>query len=172
MDKEKLKVMIEKINKFREYLDYIEEHYSNVQKAWKIINKKCKGKSFRFMGDDFIWHNIDKNVKMHDMSKLSTEEFTQYRQYFFPCDYESKNEDIFNKAWEHHKSNNTHHWQNWVSNKLDEHCLVEMIIDWMAMGMKFNDTAKSYYEKNKSEINLPKWAIDLMYEIFECVYSE
>lgn len=37
--------MIEKIKKFREYLDYIEEHYNNVQKAWALINEKCRLKN-------------------------------------------------------------------------------------------------------------------------------
>jgi len=45
------------------------------------------------------------------------------------------------------------------------------VIDWVAMGFKFNDTAKEYYEKNKHEINLPDWAIKLMYEIFDCIYT-
>ena len=38
--------MLDKIQKFREYLDYVERHYNNVQKAWKLINgdldmKRC-----------------------------------------------------------------------------------------------------------------------------------
>jgi hypothetical protein len=82
--------MIEKINKFREYLDYIEEHYNNVQKAWKLINEKCQNKNFRFISDDFVWHTIDSEVKQHDMSKLSEQEFTQYRQFFFPSKEEEK----------------------------------------------------------------------------------
>ena len=42
----------------------------------------------------------------------------------------------------------------------------------MAMSLEFGDTAKSYYEKNKGEINLPEWSVKLMYEIFDCVYPE
>ena len=81
-----------------EYLDYIEEHYNNVQEAWKIINDKCQNKGFRFIYDDFVWHTIDSEVKAHDLSKLSPEEFTQYRQFFFPCDGEEKDEALFKKA--------------------------------------------------------------------------
>jgi hypothetical protein len=164
--------MKEKIQKFREYLDYIEEHYNNVQKAWKLINDKCKRKGFRFIYDDFVWHMIDTEVKQHDISKLSEEEFTQYRQYFFPCKDETKDKDLFKKAWEHHKQKNEHHWQTWTKNKgiYSDAYLVMNIVDWVAMGMKFNDTAKAYYEKNKDEINMPEWAIALMYEIFDCIY--
>ena len=39
------------IQKTREYLDYLEEHYNNVQKAWKIIQDKCKDMPFIY--DDF-----------------------------------------------------------------------------------------------------------------------
>ena len=40
-----------KIAKTREYLDYFERHYDNVQKAWALINEKC-GYEFRYlMGD-------------------------------------------------------------------------------------------------------------------------
>ena len=42
----------------------------------------------------------------------------------------------------------------------------------MAMGYEFGDTAKEYYENNKAKIDLPKWAIDEMYKIFDIVYPE
>jgi len=38
--------MLERIKKTREYLDYIEEHYMNVQKAWKELQQKCKEMRF------------------------------------------------------------------------------------------------------------------------------
>ena len=168
-------MMVEKIKKFHEYLDYIEEHYTNVQIAWALINKKCRGNHFRFMYDDFVWHTIAAAVKDHDLSKLSAEEFTQYRQFFFPCEGEKKDKDLFVRAWAHHKKKNSHHWENWTKNQADDHYadayLVLMVIDWVAMGFKCGDTAQEYYEKNKGEMKLPKWAIKLMYEIFSCVYQ-
>ena len=33
------------------------------------------------------------------------------------------------------------------------------------------DVTKDYYEKNKDKINIPDWAVELMYEIFECIYK-
>jgi len=166
--------MIDKIQKFREYLDYIEEHYNNVQKAWKLINDTCQQKGFRFIYDDFVWHTIDAEVKAHDSSKLSENEFTQYRQFFFPTENETKDKGLFKKAWEHHKEKNEHHWQTWTNkhseNPYSDAFLVMNLVDWVAMGFKFNDTAKGYYEKNKHEIELPEWAIKLMYEIFDCIY--
>jgi len=162
------------LQKFREYLDYIERHYDNVQKAWELINKKCSN-DFKFIYDDYVWNCIDSNIKAHDLSKLSKEEFTQYRQYFFPVNDESKDKDLFLSAWDNHKSKNPHHWQNWTNddtlNSYDQLIyFIENIVDWVAMGFEFGDTAKSYYEENTGDINLPDWAVELMYKIFNCIY--
>lgn len=170
------KEVLEKIKKFREYLDYIERHYNNVQKAWKLIQEKCEGKGFVFMYDDWRWFNIDSDVMNHDLSKLSEHEFTQYRQWFFPTEEEkeTRSKELFLKAWEHHKANNLHHWQSWTKEKESHDSdvyVVQMIVDWVAMSYEFGDTAKEYYEKNKEEIELPQWAIDLMYKIFDCIYD-
>ena len=166
--------MKEIIQKFREYLDYIEEHYDNVQEAWKLLNEKCDN-SFQFISDDYIWHSIDQNVKNHDLSKLSKEEFTQYRQFFFPVDGAEKDKSLFDSAWTNHKEQNPHHWENWTVNYKDHPYaiiyLVENIVDWVAMGFKFGDTAKEFYEKNKENIKLPKWAIEEMYKIFDKIYT-
>jgi len=163
-----------KIAKTREYLDYFERHYDNVQMAWALINEKCQNKGFRFMSDDFVWYTIDSDVKLHDESKLSEYEFTQYRNWFFPADNEIKDERGYLSAWEHHKRNNAHHWQNWTetqsANPYADAYLVMNIVDWVAMGFEFGDTAKSYYEKNQAKIELPQWAIALMYKIFDCIY--
>lgn len=170
----KNQAMLDTIQKFRDYLNYIERHYNNVQKAWELINEKCQGKGFRFMYDDFVWHTIKEDVINHDTSKLSSEEFTQYRQYFFPTKTEQRDKDLFTSAWEHHKEHNSHHWQTWTIKYKDniyaDAFLVMMIVDWVAMGFEFGDTAKEYYEKNKNEIQLPEWAIELMYQIFDCIY--
>ena len=48
--------------------------------------------------------------------------------------------------------------------------LIMSIVDWVAMGIKFNESAKHHYEKNKTHIKLPEWAIKEMYKIFDCIY--
>lgn len=165
--------MKEKIQKFREYLDYVERHYDNVQKAWKEVQDKCS--DMRFIHDDYVFGCIDRHVKCHDLSKLSQEEFTQYRQFFYPTKGEVKDKELMNQGWQNHLLKNDHHWQTWTTKDYfspyaQEIYLVENIIDWMAMGYEFGDTAKDYYEKNKESIKLPDWAIELMYKIFYRVY--
>lgn len=167
--------MEELIDKTREYLDYVERHFFNVKKAWTELNDKCKNSGFNWIDDDFIWSSINENIKIHDKSKLSINEFIQYRQYFYPTGDESPNKDLMNKAWHHHLGHNSHHWQNWTERDYaypnqQLTYLIENICDWMAMGYEFGDTAKEYYDKNKNTIILPDWAVKHMNEIFNIIY--
>lgn len=162
--------MKEQIKKFREYLNYVERHYDNVQVAWYLIKIKCS--DLDFVKDDKIRKQIEDNVKNHDLSKLSKEEFTDYRRYFYPC--QNENKGSIDDAWQHHLDQNQHHWQTWTTENPNREngliFLVENIADWMAMGFEFGDTAQEYYESNKHKIKLPKWAEQEMYKIFERVY--
>ena len=161
---------LELIDKTREYLDYIENHVVNVARAWNELQAKCK--DLRFIYDDYVFHSIDSAVQEHDLSKLSEEEFIEYRRCFYPCGDEPKMK--LGKSWEHHKEHNPHHWENWTADETvylnpfewEVHC-VHMVVDWMAMGYHFNDTAQEYYEKHKDNIKLPDHVVSLIYEIFE-----
>ena len=169
--------MLELLAKTREYLDYVERHYNNVQKAWKELNEKCKNNGFLWLSDDFIWGTINENVKNHDLSKLSRYEFVQYRQFFYPTSTEIKDKKLMEQGWAHHVENNAHHWQYWTQRDYayENQALIyfiENICDWMAMGYEFGDTAKEYYENNKDKIILPEWAIKEMYKIFAIIYPQ
>lgn len=156
------------IQKTREYLDYIERHILNVEKAWKEIQEKCN--DMRFVYDDYVFNRLDSEIIGHDMSKLEKEEF-------YPTELESNTyfkphiENDFNLAWENHKQENSHHWEKWtVTGSYDPYYeeinCAHMVIDWLAMSYEFGDTPRSYYEKNKKNIKLPKWAVSFIYEIF------
>jgi len=68
--------------KTREYLDYLDEHYDNVKKAWKLVQTKCK--DMIFMRDDYMFNEINSAIEWHDMSKLYEPEFSEYRIVFYP----------------------------------------------------------------------------------------
>lgn len=162
-----------KIEKTREYLDYLESHINNVLKAWEVLKRTCK--DMRFVWDDYYFQHIQRAVELHDISKLSEKEFVQYRKHFFPLNAAEKNSTDFITAWEHHKLHNPHHWENWTNkqdrfgdNRWEINC-VHMVLDWMAMGYFFEDTAQQYYESNKDKIILPDYAVEFIYEIFERV---
>lgn len=155
------------IKKTREYLDYLEDHILNVNRAWAELQAKCK--DMNFMYDDYIWSLIDDYIQEHDLSKLSEHEFVQYRKAFYPLEHEAKFD--MTGAWEHHKDNNPHHWENWTKKsdwipfEWQVHCVC-MIADWVAMGYKFGDTAQKYYEANKDKIAIPDYAVSFVYEVF------
>lgn len=151
------------IDKTRAYLDYVEEHIKNVHKAFCEIYDACSGKWY--IGDDASYFKLRDDIQSHDVSKLSLEEFTQYRQKFYPVENESVVVGAFEAAWENHKSLNTHHHES-LKTDID---VVHMVIDWTAMGYKFGDTAESYYEANKERIDLSNAQKEIMFEVFSCI---
>ncbi|HEY5561971.1 MAG TPA: DUF5662 family protein [Clostridiaceae bacterium] len=161
------------IQKTQDYLNYVKEHKQNVKLAWEEVQKKCEGKGFSFIYDDWKYHILCSLIEKHDDSKLSNEEFIPYRQKFYPCEDDNFDNSLFSAAWEHHKANNPHHWEHWLNHEpstpYDKSMYsVEMVCDWMAMGYKFGDTAESFYLNNKNKIILPV-SEDYIFEIFNAL---
>lgn len=154
------------INQTRAYLDYLEEHFTNIRRAFQELSEACNG--MVWVGDDYTWHTLRNEVCYHDVSKFSAEEFTQYRANFFPIKDEVNSRQAFSSAWEHHYKSNEHHWE-FISSappvRLDRY-LVHMVVDWMAMGYKFGDTAQQYYEANSHKIKLTEQQTEFIYVLF------
>lgn len=93
------------------------------------ISIKCE--DMWFISDKNYYDVLKYEVYNHDLSKMSENEFIQYRKMFYPCSDEPKYTD--KSAWEHHKKNNKHHWETWTKlketypNELKIHC-VHMVI--------------------------------------------
>jgi len=145
--------MLDKIKKMREYLDYIEEHYNNVQRAWGLLRPALAGEYFLNKNQRL---QLDHDIKNHDISKLSAEEFCQYRESFFPTPFEKAtvSQDVidenFDSAWEHHKRENNHHWEHWMNLDCDKAgMLIHTFCDWYAMSMKFGGKPLDYYRKQR-----------------------
>lgn len=164
---------LEHIEKIREYCDYLERHLNNVQTSWKTLQEKCD--DMQFIYDDYVYWSIDELVKNHDLSKFTAAEFTQYQGNFYPTKKQEGSlvaKEAFAQAWANHLRHNPHHHENWVRKpyynpyEAEMHCVC-MVIDWMAMGLEFGDTAESYYKRNKDTIDLPLWAVKLIREIFD-----
>ena len=166
----------------KKYMKYIKEHQENVRKAFEEI-KENPVIYQRYSGEilDGLWGR----VLIHDKSKYSEEEFVPYRKNFYPINAEEKveNKPDFDKAWEHHWKNNSHHWQyrkNKTSfdknNKEEVLDVLENILDWIAMGYKFNDRPYQYYENNKNNITLcedeRKYLEDLIYNVIDIDYIQ
>lgn len=153
------------------YRLYINEHIDNIKRAWNIMKVKCK--------DILIAENIDieqleENVENHDLSKFTDEEFNAYRRHFYPSEEDKEvDKDEFNKAWVHHYTNNPHHWDYWVGKIQDMTPIyvAEMTLDWIAMGMKFNNSALDYYNKNKNAISISKKTETLFFKLINKYYN-
>lgn len=147
--------------KQKEYISYIDEHITNVKKAWSSIKRSCKT-YLAYMCHTSDFNLMEHLIETHDRSKFSAEEFEPYRKNFYPINDEEKenNKDAFEEAWVHHYMNNPHHWNYWsVTGREDEMpftFVVEMVCDWQAMGYKFGNTPEEFYEKNKDKIVLGK----------------
>lgn len=149
----------EYIKQTRAYCDYLEEHFNNIAKAFEEVSEAI---SYYLKDNEHASYILETSVKHHDLTKFSAEEFTQYRNKFFPVFQYNQIQQDFNKAWEHHYTNNTHHWES-ATTELD---VIHMVIDWVAMSYKFGGTAQSYYEANKHKIKLQPDLINFMYTIF------
>lgn len=184
LSKGKFKCLIENT---KEYLDYVENHYDNVQKAFKEFSRRLASEKGAKKYNDFIFETklynnysyfvLKSIIESHDLSKLGKEEFIQYRDNFFPINEKAKedNKEDFNKAWEHHKQNNNHHWQSRVNKTFNgylgyesDYFAIENVMDWIAMAYAFNETPiNKYYLENKHKIQLSER--DTM--IIETVYN-
>jgi len=152
------------IKLYYNYFKYILEHKKNVFKTcWK--------------------RKLYKHAITHDLSKFSPQEFIPYAEWFYgyhgvklekDYNHEQLNNGLsnlsrnylecksdFDKAWEHHYSNNPHHWDYWLDKKgipqrIDGKYLEQMIADWEAMSLKFGGSAQEYYLNNYRNIKLDK----------------
>jgi len=122
----------------RKYLDYIEEHIENIRLSFQEVSEKCDGMAW--VGDDYTWHTLRQQICCHDISKFSHEEFIGYRRKFYEHKYEVQEDPVtdmlFDRAWEHHKKYNHHHWEMIeeginieVTPGLVENNIVHMIVD-------------------------------------------
>jgi hypothetical protein len=164
------------------YKKYIDDHRANVKKAWDMFRIKLKG--YKYLDNDFITNAIDTHINNHDLSKYGEDEFEPYRQKWYAYDGETTDEAIYESAWQHHKDNNPHHWEHWFNPKTQAFklpnygeaekftYLVEMLCDWIAMGMKDgNDDAMKWYQTNKDIVRLPNGEQEMVEEMLNLYYS-
>jgi hypothetical protein len=149
--------------KEHQYREYISDHIKNVQLIWKNVHDKLQ------LLDDTDFHVIDILINIHDESKLTDQEFHGYRENFYPEDEEDSNNDhvkkCFDVAWNHHQKSNPHHWQYWVLVEDKDNTkilsmpfvyIIEMLCDWSAMSLKFNDKPSEFYNNSKARMILSK----------------
>ena len=158
---------LEYIKKTREYLDYLEVHLKNIEKAFKEFTEKCS--ELDVIYDDFKFTSLRDAVINHDLSKFSTAEFVQYRQRFYQVKGEDVNEKVLELAWASHYLDNSHHPEYWKFVEPLNIDLAHFVIDLMSMSYVFGGKPYEYYKRN-----LPRWKIDsdsreYLETIFRCL---
>ena len=157
-------------NKDTEYRQYILEHQKNVKKAFNEYGKLlCKELGVNL-------GVISLQIQSHDNSKFMNPEFDLYRRKFFKEDNEQEISDYeFNLGWLMHIHNNPHHPQFWVLYDegqkfiydMPDNYIVEMILDWIAIGYKFNSKCYDYYNdkgKNTDFSDKTRLKVELLLE--------
>lgn len=147
-----------------QYDNYLYNHIKNVKKAHAFMMNALSDKI------DIPFESFD-NVRQHDSSKYSVEEYAAYDAYFYGGNRSKAVVDEFNKAWLHHIHKNPHHWQHWVlieddpKNGTNYICVempkayaVEMIADWWSFSIGKGEPTEifNWYAEHKDTMKLHK----------------
>lgn len=104
------------------------------------------------------------NLIYHDISKFSEQEAFGYAFYDFEKGEATYPGMSFESAWHHHKQNNPHHPEYWLSvgkdgnvtaMRMPEIYIAEMIADWIGAGITYGNPIESWLPGN-----LEKFAFD------------
>lgn len=156
-----IKEIYEKQKNFQDYLD---NHRNLVA---KYARKFCKhGKISKEL--------CNRIENEHDLSKLQEPEYTAYcnRKWIEKTtgkDLYHDMDDNIKNAIVHHVKTNRHHPEFWSDDyrgfattdpchvkNMPEDAVIEMVCDWSAMGEKYHNTARNWYEKTKDT----RWIYD------------
>lgn len=136
-----------------ECFDYINEHRRNLMIA---LNLMCQVENCLKTNNTGITFeeqtNLLKNMILeHDLSKFNPIEFYEYRRCFFREKNEGKKE--LDLAWKHHYMHNSHHpeYHETFNTQVTEMDILEMVLDWSAMSIKFGGSPLKYYRENKEK---------------------
>ena len=159
------------------YLEYVNNHISNVKKAFHnlFLSKLKLLHTTSITNEEFVKavYEAKDAVNFHDNSKLDEIEFHGYRRKYNPTKYEldlTNNDPTYaeevnaryDEAWEHHFTVNDHHPKHWKieDGKFDPNnqpqdmplsAIIHMICDWQAMSYHYKNDMFEWYEKEADE---------------------
>lgn len=143
------------------YINYILKHKNEIIKRYNefiklVINNLYNPFKFYIIN----WDIVKNNIMEHDNSKLETDEFDGYRQYWFPItDGFEKDYIKYITTKQKHISTNKHHWEYWLSSQgygqdIPIEYLIEMIADWFSTSRYEGSEIYEWYEKQKYNKNI------------------
>lgn len=126
-----------------EYNQYLKNHIHGVKDAYNYIKENIPELLEKL---EISIEEMDKQIEMHDKSKYSPDEFSQYADHWFGKIENGKrvkkdeHSPEYDSAWKHHYENNPHHEEYWGKDKdMPYSCILEMICDWWSFSFKKGD---------------------------------
>lgn len=173
--------------RYKEYLDYLDEHIGAVIKSWEDVlrpaldNLSEDEKSELGINGQFL-DRLGLQVYMHDQSKYGEEEFTAYCNHWYPpdgsdIDHEStsshkSDDNDYAYAWNHHQHSNGHHSQHWLCVEDDGtiyaldmplNYICEMLCDWHSFSRNPEEqTAYDWWMGNRDKFIMSDSTIELV----------
>lgn len=116
------------------------------------------------------------NLWLHDLSKFSFVEAWGYSGWNF----KTKNGDkaAFDGAWNHHKQQNQHHPENWLSVgragdvtvlPMPKIYVAEMVADWIGAGKHYGNTLENWLPENVHKFRIHQDSLAFLQEVLNCV---
>ena len=149
------------------YDEYIEQHRSNVYRAFQWLEKNTPG----VFSSEEVRLAAEHQCKFaHDMSKYEMFEYEAYDAYFYGGNKSYEVVQNFNVAWLNHIHQNPHHWQHWILINdnpengeiildMPEHFIIEMVCDWWSFSWKQGklDEIFNWYDQHKDHMKLSEY---------------
>lgn len=183
-------ISLEKNNKQKEYIEYIDTHVKFVQKAFNdfFLPLLEKEQISALISDEDLKSGIGRaavNVLEHDASKYGDDEFDGYREKYYPTAEELANEEFqkqvaerAEKAWIHHYKYNWHHPKYWAKDDgtkedMNLESIIEMISDWLSFNIKNGNpkgiidwyNTEAFDEKNAMTENTKRIVDEFLFKI-------
>lgn len=157
-----------------QYDAYLKEHVDNVYNGYLWILAHATDKQLDELLPGIRWEMLMGQIKTHDWSKKSEEEYSAYDGYFYGASRTAEVKKAFDQAWLHHIHNNPHHWQYWVLMDDDpedsyeygdgrykpldipNEYIIEMICDWWSFSWKAGDLREifNWWDEHENKVVL------------------
>lgn len=145
------------------YINILKGHRKNIKQAFELLQDNFSELFANISKKEL--KQLRKQIKNHDLSKFSSEEFEAYSMHFCGEDKTEISKNNYEMALLHHHHNNPHHFQYWLLNDNDGQSkaldiplnyFIEMICDWWSFSIEKRNLSyiNNWYESYKDKIVL------------------
>lgn len=138
----------------KKYKDYVKIHTTNVRTAYTLLQPHLQE---IFELSDKELKDLETNIRNHDKSKFTEEEFDAYSQFYYGRLTE-KTIDNFRTASHIHRTRNPHHSEHWKGSEIPTIYVIEMVCDWWSFSFEKDrpDEVLNWYKNHKGEFTFQK----------------